>query len=74
MPVGIILEGFWCHAKLRIRLGSCFQAVFVSEVDFLTSTHPILDAFTDLLAKFFGNCYRYGSRSGFVDDFSIVFL
>ena len=50
-PSGRILEAFWGHVELRNRLGSSLRALFVLEVDFFTSTHPILEGFGDLLEK-----------------------
>ena len=71
-PYGRILEAFWAHLEIKNRPGGSLDALFVSEVDFLTSTHPILDAVAHLLARFFDNFYRYGTRSGFFHDFYIV--
>ena len=66
------MEAFWTYLEFKNRLGGALEALFVSEVDFLTSTHPILDAVAHLLARFFGNFYRYGTRSGFFYNFYIV--
>ena len=71
-PYGRILEAFWAHLEIKNRPGGSLDALFVSEVDFATSTHPILDAVAHPLARFFGNFYRYGTRSGFFHDFYIV--
>ena len=71
-PYGRILQAFWAHLEIKNRPGGSLDALFVSEVDFLTSTHPILDAVAHPLARFFGNFYRYGTRSGFFHDFYIV--
>ena len=71
-PYGRILEAFWAHLEVKNRLGGSLEALFVSEVDFLTSTHPILDAVAHLLARFSATFYRHGSRSGFFYDFNIV--
>ena len=71
-PYGRILETFRVHLEVRNRLGGSLEVLFVSEVDFPTSTHPILDAAAHLLASFFGNFYRYETRSGFFYDFNVV--
>ena len=65
------MEAFWTHLEVKNRLGGSLEALFVSEVDFLTSPHPILDAVAHL-ARFLGNFYRYGTRSGFFHDLYIV--
>ena len=67
------MEGFWGHLEVKSRLGGSLEALFVSEIDFPTSTHPILDAVAHLLARFFGNFYRYGTRSRLFHDFYIVY-
>ena len=50
-PSGRFLEGFWGYVELKACLGSSLQPLLLSEVDFLTSTHPILEGFGDLLEK-----------------------
>ena len=49
---GRILEAFWGHLELKDRLESSLRAVFVLEVDFPGSAHPILKDFGGLLGRF----------------------
>ena len=51
-PTGRILEAFWGHLELKDRLESSLRAVFVLEVDFPGSAHPILKDFEGLLGGF----------------------
>ena len=68
-PTGRILEAFWGHLELKDRLESSLRAVFVLEVDFPGSAHPILKDFGSLLGTFL-EIYLYF----FLDtDFAIGF-
>ena len=51
-PTGRILEAFWGHLELKDRLESSLRAVFVLEVDFPGSCHPILKEVGGLLGGF----------------------
>ena len=51
-PSGRIFEAFWAHVELKSRLESSLRAVFVLEVDFPGSAHPILEDFGGLLGGF----------------------
>ena len=46
------MEAFWGHLELKDRLESSLRAVFVLEVDFPGSAHPILEDFGGLLGGF----------------------
>ena len=51
-PSGRILLAFWGHVEVKTRLGSSLRALFVSEADLTSSTHPILEDFGKLLERF----------------------
>ena len=51
-PSRRILLAFWGHVEVKTRLGSSLRALFVSDADLTSSTHPILEAFGEILERF----------------------